>query len=190
MRPVARPMLCAQVRCFMSVIDRALQELQTGRVEPPTLSVPDAMAAILIASASIDGALSVDESSRIGHIVSASRLFKGASGTGGAGALERAVALLQEHGVDAVLLAAADVLPPELHAPAFAVAVDLLSNPETGLRSRYPPGSARAVISISISTMPLPVAVGGYEVTSESGFGSCADTRPRTCGGLPGDGPA
>jgi hypothetical protein len=32
----------------MSVIDRALQELQGGPVKPPVLSVHDAMAAILI----------------------------------------------------------------------------------------------------------------------------------------------
>lgn len=44
------------------------------------------------------------------------------------------------------------------------------SKPEAGLRIRYPCGSARAVISISSSTMPSPVAVGGYAgMTRESG---------------------
>jgi hypothetical protein len=110
----------------MSVIDRALQELQGGGAEPPVLSVHDAMAAILIASVSADGALGVDESSRIQHVMSMSRLFKAASGTEGAGSVERAVTLLQEHGMDSVLAACAEALPPELHATAFAIAVDLV----------------------------------------------------------------
>ena len=110
----------------MSVIDRALQGLQGRSAEPLTLSVHEAMAAILIASVSVDGALSVDESSRIQNLLSTSRLFKAASGTAGAGSVERAVTLLQERGVDSVLTACGEALPPELHATAFAVAVDVV----------------------------------------------------------------
>jgi len=110
----------------MSVIDRALQGLQASSTESLTLSVHDAMAALLIASVSVDGVLSVDESSRIQNVLSTSRLFKAASGTAGAGSVERAVTLLQEHGLDSVLTASAEALPPELHATAFAVAVDLV----------------------------------------------------------------
>jgi hypothetical protein len=110
----------------MSVIDKALQELQGGRTEPPVLSVHDAIAAILIASVSVDGALGVDESSRIQHVMSTSRLFKTASGTEGASSVERAVSLLQEHGMESVLTACGEALPQELHATAFAIAVDLV----------------------------------------------------------------
>jgi hypothetical protein len=103
-----------------------LQELQGGRAELPALSVHDAMAAILITSVSVDGVLGVDESSRIQHVMSTSRLSKTASGTEGAGSVERAVTLLQEHGLDSVLAACGEALPPELHATAFAIAVDVV----------------------------------------------------------------
>jgi hypothetical protein len=86
----------------------------------------DAMAVLLIASVSVDGVLSVDESSRIQNILSTSLFFKTAPGTAGDGSVERAVRLLHEHGVDSVLTACAEALPPELHATAFAVAVDLV----------------------------------------------------------------
>ena len=110
----------------MSVIDRALQGLQRGSTEPLTLSVPDALAAILVASVSVDGTLNVDETARMEGLLSTSRLFRAVSGTASAGSVERAITLLNERGTATVLTACAEALPPDLHATAFAVAVDLV----------------------------------------------------------------
>lgn len=110
----------------MSVIDRALQGLQEGSAEPPTLSVPDALAAILVASVSVDGAVSVDEATRTRGLLSTSRLFREVCGIANAGSVERAIRLLNERGLATVLTACAKALPPDLHATVFAVAVDLV----------------------------------------------------------------
>jgi hypothetical protein len=110
----------------MSVIDRALQELQGGSAEPLTLSVADALAAILVATVSVDGALSVDEAARTKGLLSTSRLFREVCGIANAGSVERAITLLNERGLATVLTACAKALPADLHATVFAVAVDLV----------------------------------------------------------------
>lgn len=106
----------------MSVIDRALQELGAQTREPPAMPVPDALAAILVASVFMDGALNVDESALIEGLLSTSRLFRDAT----VGSVDRAITLLNDRGAEAVLAASARALPPQLHATAFAMAVDLV----------------------------------------------------------------
>lgn len=110
----------------MSVMDRAPQGLQGGGAEPPTLSVPDALAAILVASVSVDGALSIDEATRMKGLLSTSRLFREVCGIANAGSVERAITLLNERGLATLLTACAKTLPPDRHATVFAVAVDLV----------------------------------------------------------------
>jgi uncharacterized tellurite resistance protein B-like protein len=106
----------------MSVVDRALRERGTPPRESPTLSVPDALAAILVASVFVDGVLNVDESARVERVLSTSRLFS----TAHVGSIERAIARLNDRGAEAVLTASARALPPELRPTAFAMAVDLV----------------------------------------------------------------
>jgi hypothetical protein len=86
------------------------------------MPVPDALAAILVASVFMDGALNVDESAVIESLLSTSRLFRDAT----VGSIDRAITLLNDRGAEAVLAASARALPPKLHATAFAMAVDLV----------------------------------------------------------------
>lgn len=85
--------------------------------------MPDALAAILAASVSVDGTLNVDETARMEGLLSTSRLFRAVSGTANAGSVERAITLLNERGTATVLTACAEALP---HATAFAITVDLV----------------------------------------------------------------
>jgi hypothetical protein len=137
----------------MSVIDRALQGLQGGSAEPPTLSVPDALAAILVASVSVDGALSVDEAARTKGLLSTSRLFREVCGIANAGSVERAITLLNERGLATVLTACAKALPPDLHATVFAVAVDLVfSDGRVAARERAYIDSLQTALGVDDAT--------------------------------------
>jgi hypothetical protein len=109
----------------MSVIHHALRDPERSMPDP-ALSASDALAAILVASISVDGALSVDEAARMEHVLSTSRLFQATAGPASRQPLEHAIALLSERGMQPVLAACARALPPELHATAFATAVDLV----------------------------------------------------------------
>ena len=106
----------------MSVTDRALEDLGAQPREPLAMPVPDALAAILVASVFMDGDLNVDESALIESLLSTSRLFRDAT----VGSIDRAITLLNDRGAEAVLAASARALPPTLHATAFAMAVDLV----------------------------------------------------------------
>lgn len=110
----------------MSVIDRALQGLTTTPAQAPALSPHEALAAILVASVSVDGSVGVGESAQVQGLLATSRLFQAGGQRLSERAIERAVALLDERGVDDALKAAAEALPQELRATAFAVAVDLV----------------------------------------------------------------
>jgi hypothetical protein len=106
----------------MAVIDRAVEEPGSQAQGLPAMPVPDALAAILVASVFMDGALSVDESAVIESLLSTSRLFREAT----VGSIDRVITLLNDRGAEAVLAASARSLPPKLHATAFAMAVDLV----------------------------------------------------------------
>jgi hypothetical protein len=107
----------------MSMIDRAMREVQQPAVTALELSVPEALAAVLVCAVSVDGVVKVEESTRLQGIVSGTRLFRQA---GDARPMDRAIALLNEHGMEPVLSLAAHALPPELRATAFALATDLV----------------------------------------------------------------
>lgn len=109
----------------MSVIDRVLQDRAGSRAALP-LTVPEAFAAILVASVAADGTLSTAESARLGGLLSTSRILPPNPADGSPNVIERALALLADHGAPAVLTACAAVLPPELRPAAFAQAVDLV----------------------------------------------------------------
>lgn len=90
------------------------------------LKPQEAFVLLLIASARADGIVSAHEANSIEHIVSGMQLFREHRGeklhTVFAAAAER----IKEHGVPDVVRAAAAKLPQDLHATAFALAVDLM----------------------------------------------------------------
>jgi tellurite resistance protein len=112
----------------MSVIDRAMQELQMSAAERPpvTLSLPEAVAAVLVAAVSADGIFSVEEANRLNNVLSTSRLFQQAVRAGDVNVVERALNVLTERGLAPVLEACGAVVPPELRATVFAIATDLV----------------------------------------------------------------
>jgi hypothetical protein len=111
----------------MSIIDRAIQDLQVPAGAPALrLSLPEAYAAVLVAAISADGSFGVDEANRLKTILSTSRLFEEAVQARDVDVVERALNLLTDHGVVAVLEASGAAIAPELRPTVFAVAADLV----------------------------------------------------------------
>ncbi len=109
----------------MSVIDRALQE-RTGEDATLRLSLAEAFAAILVAAVATAGKFSAGESARLEGVLSISRLLPPNPPDGNPNVVERALALLSERGLPAILAAGAQALPPTLRPTAFAQATDLV----------------------------------------------------------------
>ena len=99
----------------MSLIDRALRG---EPLEPPILRVPDAIAAILVASVAADGDLNPEEAIRLNSILSTTRVLREA----GNGSMQG----LADYGLPAVLVACAKAIPVDLRPTTFALATDLV----------------------------------------------------------------
>jgi hypothetical protein len=84
----------------MSVVDKALQHAAA----PATpVSVEKAIASLLVAAITIDGEVNADEAVRMGGVLSTSRLLRQAR-DGAMGRLaNRAITLLRDYGLPAVL---------------------------------------------------------------------------------------
>jgi uncharacterized tellurite resistance protein B-like protein len=106
----------------MSVVDKALQHTPVGA---PPLTVPEAIASLLVAAITVDGNVNPEEAVRIGGVLGTSHVLRQA-GNGSMEALaNRAIALLTEHGLPAILTGCAKVIPSDLRATTFALAADL-----------------------------------------------------------------
>ena len=134
----------------MPLIDGALQ----GQApDAPPLPVPEAIAAILVASVAADGNLNADEAVRMNELLSSSRVLR-QPGNGSIGGLaERAIGLLTDHGLPAVLTACATSIPADLRPTTFALATDLvLSDGRIGDRERSFIDELQAVLRIDDPT--------------------------------------
>jgi hypothetical protein len=106
----------------MPVVDKALQHTPAGA---PPLTVPEAIASLLVAAITVDGNVNPEEAVRIGGMLGTSHVLRQA-GDGSMDALaNRAIALLTEHGLPAILTGCAKVIPSDLRATTFALAADL-----------------------------------------------------------------
>jgi hypothetical protein len=111
----------------MSVIDRAMQELQApDNARPIPLSLQEAYAAVLVAAISADGRFGVEEANRLNNVLSTSRLFEDSARVGDVTVVERALNLLSDQGLAPVLAACGARIPPPLRKTVFAVATDLV----------------------------------------------------------------
>jgi hypothetical protein len=107
----------------MSIVDKALQHTPVGA---PPLTVPEAIASLLVAAIAVDGSVNPEEAVRISGVLGTSHVLRQA-GNGSTEALaSRAVALLTEHGLPAILTGCAKVIPSDLRATTFALASDLV----------------------------------------------------------------
>jgi hypothetical protein len=107
----------------MSIIEKALRG---GAAESAPLSVPDALASILVAAVTVDGMVHPDEAMRINGMLATSNILRQAGNGAAQGRAERAIALLSEYGLPAVLTGCAKVIPADLRPTAFALATDLV----------------------------------------------------------------
>jgi uncharacterized tellurite resistance protein B-like protein len=106
----------------MSVVDKALQHTPVGA---PPLTVPEAIASLLVAAITVDGNVNTDEAARMGDVLGTSHLLRQA-GDGSMDALaNRAIALLSDHGLPAIFTGCAKAIPADLRATTFALATDL-----------------------------------------------------------------
>ena len=82
--------------------------------------------AVLVGCAAADGVLGTEETSRLNELLTSSRWGLGLGVEATAGATMRALNLITDRGLPAVLDACAQAIPAELRATAFALAIDLM----------------------------------------------------------------
>jgi tellurite resistance protein len=80
----------------------------------------------LIASARADGSVSAHEANSIEHIVAGMQLFRGYRGDGLYKVFATASERIKDHGAPNVVRAAAAIVPKEIRATAFTLAIDLM----------------------------------------------------------------
>jgi tellurite resistance protein len=90
------------------------------------LSLQEAFVCLLIASARADGAVSPHEANQIEHVAAAMKLFRDSSYETRHRLFMGAAERIKQQGIVDVVRAAAAVIPKELGATVFALAVDLM----------------------------------------------------------------
>ena len=120
----------------MSVIDRGLSRLSSSAhwvhtqgplsEDPFDLSVPEAIAAVMVAATLADEERSPEETARLTGALATSRLFQHFGADGHADLVQHVLKLLRERGRSSVLAECVRTLPPEMRETAFANAVDLV----------------------------------------------------------------
>jgi len=91
-----------------------------------TLSRSEAVVAVLVGSVAVDGVLRAEEAGRLNDVLSSTRWVLGTGVEAAAGVTTRALHLITEHGLPAVLEACAEAISSDLHATIFALATDLV----------------------------------------------------------------
>lgn len=104
----------------MSASDRTVHQDPTLR-----LSRSDAVVAVLVGCAAVDGVLRAEEAGRLNEVLTSSRWILESGVEATAGATTRALNLITDHGLPAVLTACGEAIPAELRATTFALAIDL-----------------------------------------------------------------
>jgi tellurite resistance protein len=102
------------------------QTTPTEQASAKDLSTQEAFVALLIASARADRSVSAHEANRIEHVAAAMKLFRGQSHESLQKVFATAAERINEHGIPSVVQAAAAIIPKELRATTFAVAIDLM----------------------------------------------------------------
>jgi uncharacterized tellurite resistance protein B-like protein len=107
----------------MSVIDKVLQGQGAGT---PGLTLRESAAAILVAAAASDGSLGAEEESRVNALLSSMRLYRDVPAEHMRHLIDHALRLVEHNGVQELLPACAAVVPDEVRAALFALAVELV----------------------------------------------------------------
>jgi hypothetical protein len=121
--------------------------------DAPPLPVPEAIAAVLVASAAVDGTLNAHKAVRMNELLSSAPVFRRPDGDPIPGLAARAIELLTDQGLPAVLTACARSIPETLRPTTFALAVELvLSDGRIGDRERSFIDELQGVLRIGDST--------------------------------------
>ena len=91
-----------------------------------TLTMREAVTAILVAAVAADGTLVEQEAERLNALLPSMRLFRQTSAAHLQRLTETALDIIGSTGPDALLPACAEVIPESLRAPLFALAVELV----------------------------------------------------------------
>ena len=91
-----------------------------------TLTMREAVTAILVAAVAADGTLAEQEAERLNALLPSMRLFRQTSAAHLQRLTETALDIIGSTGPDALLPACAEVIPESLRAPLFALAVELV----------------------------------------------------------------
>jgi uncharacterized tellurite resistance protein B-like protein len=94
--------------------------------ESVTLNPQQAFAAIVVGAFNADGHVAPEEAVRVNEIFNSTKLFRHPSAEPVQGVVNRVLEFYRVHGADELLTLAPSALPPELRAPAFPIAVDLV----------------------------------------------------------------
>jgi uncharacterized tellurite resistance protein B-like protein len=133
----------------MGVFEKVMQQRQPLG-ENVVLSPRQAFAAIVVGAFNADGRVAPEEAVRVNEIFSSTRLFRSQPAEPAHAVLDRVLELTNRHGAEAVMAVAARVLPPELHAPAFAIAVDVvLADGEASVEERRFIDTLQALLQIA-----------------------------------------
>lgn len=141
----------------MSRTDRTTRMTST---DAPPVTVAEAVACVLVAAIAVDGTVSSDEAIRIGDILRTSHLLRQA-GNGSTHALaNRAIVLLTEYSLPAILTGCAKVIPSDLRPTVFALATDLaLADGRIGDREQAFIDELQPVLQIDDATAAKVVEV-------------------------------
>jgi uncharacterized tellurite resistance protein B-like protein len=109
----------------MGIFERVMQEHDPS-VHSLALTPRQAFAALVLGALNADGRDTPEETLRINELFNSTRLFRQPSTEPAQAVLEHVLELFEMHGFGPVVTAAAKALPPELRAPVFTIAVDLV----------------------------------------------------------------
>jgi hypothetical protein len=133
----------------MSVVDKALQHTPAA----DTVTLQEAIASLLVAAITIDGEVNPDEALRIGSLLGTSHVLRQAGDGSMDGLANRAIALLADYGLPAMLTCCAKVIPTDLRPTVFALATDLaLADGRIGDREKVFIDELQAVLQIDEAT--------------------------------------
>jgi hypothetical protein len=100
--------------------------LEPAPIDSPPLTVPEAIAAVLVAAVAVDGVVQPEEAVRIGSVLASSNVLRRPGNGATHDLAEHAIALIADYGLPAVLTGCAKVIPTDLRPTTFALATDLL----------------------------------------------------------------
>lgn len=110
----------------MSVIDRAMREQSARETQLPAMTLREAGVALLVASVASDGAVTSEEATRVNMLISSMNLYRQAPREHLQQLIEAATVRVSSSEPLGLLAECAAVIPDELRAPLFALAVELV----------------------------------------------------------------